>query len=260
MGEMEASVGRSSGLYQATPPLQGGQNLHDNEGHHQNQPGAVNPNCLYPALVECDEPISSIMNNLTTKTWHEAAEKSLTENNLATIGDLSRLSSLKAGMIKSLKPPNNVATIREALRKFEKIWIKRNNKATTPGSETKAKVSEAATAADLLDIDFTENLENNQSKEQSPTAAPVVDVQSTPEEEDETMKELYERPSPSPTESIELLEKSQDVESEKNTIESEVEKENTTEVEKANTTEVEKEIIEAQVGKETKETDVQAVQ
>ena len=196
--EIEAIAGGSSGLYQATPPLQGGQNLQDNDGHHQNQPGAVNPNCLYPALVECDEPISSIMNNLTTKTWHKAAEKSLTENNLATIGDLSRLSSLKAGMIKSLKPPNNVATIREALRKFEKIWIKRNNKATTPGSETKAKVSETATAADLLDVDFTENLENNQSKEQSPTAAPVVDIQSTPEEEDETMKELYERPSPSP--------------------------------------------------------------
>ena len=39
-------------------------------------------------------------------------------------------------------------------------------------------------------------------KEQSPTAAPVVDDISTPEEEDEAMKEIYERPSPSPTESI----------------------------------------------------------
>ena len=208
---MEEFEGGSTGLYQATPPLEGGQEeLLDNEGH---QAGAAartgtgsaataNPNCLYPSLVECDEPISSIMNNLTTKTWHKAAEKSLTENNLVSIGDLSRLSSLKAGMIKSLKPPNNVVTIREALRKFEKIWIKRNNiKASTSGSaggaETKVKVS-ATTSASGDDDDFTENLENQQPKEQSPTAAPVVDVQSTPEEEDETMKELYERPSPSP--------------------------------------------------------------
>jgi hypothetical protein len=32
--------------------------------------------------------------------------------------------------------------------------------------------------------------------------SPVVDDISTPEEEDEAMKEIYERPSPSPTDSI----------------------------------------------------------
>ena len=154
----------SSGLYQATPP----------------ETEDANPNCLYPPLVECNEPVSSILNNLTTKTWHKAAEKSLNDNQVKTIGDLSRLSYVKAGVLKSLKPPNNVTTIREALRKFEKIWSKRNK-------ETKLKVSEH------LEDDL-----NIETKEQSPTAAPVVDVQSTPEEEDETMKELYERPSPSP--------------------------------------------------------------
>lgn len=154
----------SSGLYQATPP----------------ETEDANPNCLYPPLVECNEPVSSILNNLTTKTWHKAAEKSLNDNQVKTIGDLSRLSYVKAGLLKSLKPPNNVTTIREALRKFEKIWSKRNK-------EAKLKVSEH------LEDDL-----NIETKEQSPTAAPVVDVQSTPEEEDETMKELYERPSPSP--------------------------------------------------------------
>merc|ERR1712025_1444517 len=52
---------------------------------------------------------------------------------------------------------------------------------------------------ELLDVDMTEE---DGIKEQSPTAAPVVDDISTPEEEDEAMKEIYERPSPSPTESI----------------------------------------------------------
>merc|ERR1711983_467972 len=43
--------------------------------------------------------------------------------------------------------------------------------------------------------------EEQEIKEQSLTAAPVVE-HSTPEEEDEAMKEIYERPSPSPTDSI----------------------------------------------------------
>ena len=141
-------------MYQKMP-APGGQEPIKNEGH---QVGA-NPNCLYPALVECDKPISIIMNNLTTKIWHKAAEKSLNENNLVTIGDLSRLSSVKAGMIKSLKPPNNVTTIREALRKFEKIWIKRNKTASSKtisvlqmSSKIRAsKMDEASPVPDIYD-------------------------------------------------------------------------------------------------------------
>merc|ERR1712111_70879 len=113
------------------------------------------------------------------------------------------------------KPPNNLATIKEALRKFEKSCLRRGKDKYT---EKKSLNSSC------------EELEETESpKEQSPTAAPVVDIQSTPEEEDETMKELYERPSPSPTESIELIRENNVLEttiesSEKNTIESEVEK------------------------------------
>merc|ERR1711862_1084938 len=51
---------------------------------------------------------------------------------------------------------------------------------------------------ELLNVDMNEEQE---IKEQSLTAAPVVE-HSTPEEEDEAMKEIYERPSPSPTDSI----------------------------------------------------------
>ena len=178
--ETEAS---STGLYEATPT----------EGVN-NAEQLVNPNCLYPSLVDCDEPVSSILNNLTTRTWHKAAEKSLTDNQIKTVGDLSKLSSVKASALKSLKPPNNVFTIREALRKFEKIWIKRS-KVDAVTTKPKVNSTNAVGGSDNLEIDDLGHLE---TKEQSPTAAPVVDVQSTPEEEDETMKELYERPSPSP--------------------------------------------------------------
>jgi len=51
---------------------------------------------------------------------------------------------------------------------------------------------------ELMNVDMNEEQE---IKEQSLTAAPVVE-HSTPEEEDEAMKEIYERPSPSPTDSI----------------------------------------------------------
>ena len=239
----------SSGLYEPTPPL-------------ENSTDAIPNNCIYPALIDCDEPVSAILHNLTTMTWHKAAEKSLTDNGIKTIADLSKLTAVKASALRSLKPPNNLATIKEALRKFEKSWLRRGKDKYTEKKSLNSSCEELEEAAEQT------------TKEQSPTAAPVVDIQSTPEEEDETMKELYERPSPSPTESIELIDKSQDVEmmenSEKNTIESEVEKMKETEEKLAcqvpkETEESTKDIIEEipvtpEIKKETTESDVQAVQ
>ena len=240
----------SSGLYEATPPML------------QDHPEVPN-NCIYPALVDCDEPVTSILHNLTTPTWHKAAEKHLSDQKIKTIGDLSKLTTVKASALKSLKPPNNLFTIKEALRKFEKSWLRRGKDKYTEKKSLNTSVEE------LVESEASEDLTAENKKEQSPTAAPVVDVQSTPEEEDETMKELYERPSPSPTESIELIEKSQesildeaseknilDEGSEKNTIEREIEKENQA---MEQNTEAE-ETIEIVSEKDTKETDVQAVQ
>ena len=76
-------------------------------------------------MNSCDEPVSSILHNLTTKTWHKAAERSLMDHNVKTIGDLSKLTAVKASALKSLKPPSNLVAIKEALRKFEKSWMKR---------------------------------------------------------------------------------------------------------------------------------------
>ena len=55
----------------------------------------------------------------------KAAERRLMDHNVKTIGDLSKLPAVKASALKSLKPPSNLVSIKEALRKFEKSWIKR---------------------------------------------------------------------------------------------------------------------------------------
>lgn len=172
----QSSEEGSVGLYEATPPLDG-----------------VSPNCVYPSLVECKEPVSSILHNLASKTWLKHVEKNLKEHNIETIADLSKLTIMKANDIKSLMPPNNLFTIREALRKFEKALMRR---------EKEKKVTIATSSQEINGINDDEQL----TKEQSPTTpSPVVDDASTPEEEDETMKELYERPSPSPTEVLETV-------------------------------------------------------
>ena len=51
-----------------------------------------------------------------------------------------------------------------------------------------------------VEEDLTEDEEIKETRFQK--MSPVVDDISTPEEEDEAMKEIYERPSPSPTDSI----------------------------------------------------------
>ena len=47
------------------------------------------------------------------------------DHNVKTIGDLSKLTAVKASALRSLRPPSNLVAIKEALRKFEKSWIKR---------------------------------------------------------------------------------------------------------------------------------------
>ena len=81
-------------------------------------------NSIYPSLNHCEEPLSSILHNLTTKTRNKAAERSLMDHNLKTIGDLSKLTAVEASALMSLKPPSNLVTIKKALRKFEKSLIK----------------------------------------------------------------------------------------------------------------------------------------
>ena len=138
----------STGLYEATPPVS------NDKGSEPEQP-------LYPCLVSNTEPVTSVLSYLATVTWQKAVEKSLSDAGVRNIGDLSSLTPSKARDLKGLLPPNNVATIQEALKKFEKTL--------------------------------------EQRKEQKKVVAPVVDV-STPEEEDAAMKDLYERPSPTPNE------------------------------------------------------------
>ena len=111
----------SCGLYEATPPMTSTHTCNDKPTGSETTPS----NCIYPSLNHCDEPVSSILHNLTTKTWSKAAERSLMDHNVKTIGDLSKLTAVKASALRSLRPPSNLVAIKEALRKFEKSWIKR---------------------------------------------------------------------------------------------------------------------------------------
>ena len=90
--EMQASAGGSSGLYQATPPLQGGQDLHDNDGHHQNQLGATNPNCLYDAQT-CEDELED---------KNQIIDEVLTKMEKFNSSDLSRVLTKVADLMKRL--------------------------------------------------------------------------------------------------------------------------------------------------------------
>ena len=90
--EMQASAGGSSGLYQATPPLQGGQDLHDNDGHHQNQLGATNPNCLYDAQT-CEDELED---------KNQIIDEVLTKMEKFNSSDLSRVLTKVADLMKNL--------------------------------------------------------------------------------------------------------------------------------------------------------------
>ena len=119
--KLSESDNNSCGLYEATPPMTSTHTCNDKPSGTETTPS----NCIYPSLNHCDEPVSSILHNLTTKTWSKAAERSLMDHNVKTVGDLSKLTAVKASALRSLRPPSNLVAIKEALRKFEKSWIKR---------------------------------------------------------------------------------------------------------------------------------------
>ena len=144
----------STGLYQSTPT------------EHMAGPETAH---IYPSLTESTESVNTILTSLSSSTWQKVAEKSLKESKVSTIGDLCKLSAAQAHSLKGLMPPDNVQTIVEAMKKFEKTMQKReNNRKTSAEPEViKKKLS------------------------------PVNDV-STPEEDDRAFKELFDNPSPPP--------------------------------------------------------------
>ena len=164
--ESEEDSEASSGLYVATPPQVP---LVD--------PPPPAPAALYPALAESSEPLAAVLNDLSSAVLRKLAEKSLAEAGAKTVGDLARMTAPQASKVKGLMPPNNVATILEALKKFEA----RSRKSGHRASNAAAAAATTAAAAEKV-------------------VSPVLDV-STPEEEEKTMKDLYERPSPQPDES-----------------------------------------------------------
>lgn len=112
---------------------------------------------------------------------------------------------------KVLKAPDSVTTIREALRKFEKTWNKKDKEklqsVATPATTTATTVSSTATDEVTTVVSSSEKVDSNvvvtvEEKTNKKTGIASIVEESTPEEEDETMREIYDRPSPSPTEEI----------------------------------------------------------
>ena len=126
-------------------------------------------NC--PELTSSSEPIANVINYLTNRTWHKAAEKSLKDASINTVGDLCKLTELQASTLKGIKPPNNIQTIREAMKKFEKLLTKRE------------KISQANSA---LKEDESEGGQLTRTSSNSSLAS-IIET-STPDEEDKMMK------------------------------------------------------------------------
>ena len=129
-------------------------------------------NC--PELTASSEPIANVINYLTNRTWHKAAEKSLKDASINTVGDLCKLTELQASTLKGIKPPNNIQTIREAMKKFEKLLTKRE------------KISQANSA---LKEDESEGGQLSRTSSNSSLAS-IIET-STPDEEDKMMKVYY---------------------------------------------------------------------
>ena len=115
---------------------------------------------------------------MTNRTWHKAAEKSLKDASISTVGDLCKLTELQASTLKGIKPPNNIQTIREAMKKFEKLLTKRE------------KISQANSA---LKEDESEGGQLTRTSSNSSLAS-IIET-STPDEEDKMMKVYNTEPS-----------------------------------------------------------------
>ena len=146
-----------------------------------------------PLIVKLSkEPISTLLTHLTSKTFYKTAQKSLEEKGVETVADLCKLNLSQFNGLKGLKPPNNLATIKEAIRKFEKILQKRE----IINMANNALYSNQDSQNPLL---LPKEAIQDKNVSKLPTA-PFMETSSTPDEEDKALKEIYERPSPSPTE------------------------------------------------------------
>lgn len=151
---------QQSAEYQATPPID-----------------MSSTEMIYPTLRDNEDPVTSILSYLASPIWQKAAEKSMSENGITRICDLARLIPSQTTKIRGLAPPDNITTIKAALKKHEVSILKKYRPA----------------CPDPKRLGLTSVVKKN---------APVVDI-STPEENEQRMREMFERPSPSPTEEVE---------------------------------------------------------
>ena len=177
--------GDTTSNYNSTDTYLSSEKAADNDGD-------LNECIDFPLILKSSkEPISSLLTHLTNKTFYKAAKKSLEDNGVETIEDLCKLSFTQIGNLKGLKPPSNAATIKEAMRKFEKVLQKREIITMANNALYKKSTYESTSISpkEAFEDRITSKL----------ATAPFMES-TTPDEEDKALKEIYERPSPSPTE------------------------------------------------------------
>ncbi|CAL7933927.1 unnamed protein product [Xylocopa violacea] len=77
---------------------------------------------IYPALILCDEPITSIIDNLTNPLWVQHLYTYLSNRNVQTVGDLARLSEREVNRI-PVKGNSKIEFVKNVLKCFEKTYI-----------------------------------------------------------------------------------------------------------------------------------------
>ncbi|XP_029051883.2 telomere-associated protein RIF1-like isoform X1 [Osmia bicornis bicornis] len=77
---------------------------------------------IYPTLIVCQEPISSIVQQLTNPLWVRHLTAYFANRNLQTVGDLARLSEREINRM-PIKGNSKVEFVKSVLRSFEQTYI-----------------------------------------------------------------------------------------------------------------------------------------
>jgi len=128
---------------------------------------------VFPDLADCEENVSKILHNLAPANWGKVLESDLKVNNISTVGQLARLTPSEVRTLKGIKPPKEV-TVKNALKQ---LYLRLKKTTENEGGD----------------------LENTMVEIKK---SPVVDKETTPDEEEDIKADLFSRPSPSPTDLV----------------------------------------------------------
>ncbi|XP_076766359.1 uncharacterized protein LOC143433108 isoform X2 [Xylocopa sonorina] len=103
---------------------------------------------IYPALISCDEPITSVIDNLTNPLWVQHLSTHLTNRNVQTVGDLARLSEREVNRI-PVKGNSKVEFVKSVLKSFEKTYVTKENLCDVSSNKIPSSVNNNVPASTL---------------------------------------------------------------------------------------------------------------